>query len=119
MKNLITIIAVLAFTFTSALATTTPEKLISTTDVEVVIVGTSDIFTKADFDASTQSLNFRTKKSISVIQILDENGNLEFLLPVMNKKVQINKNLFELGVHKLGFILEGQSQMHLTTVTIK
>ena len=119
MKNLITIIAVLTITFTSAFATTTPETLISTTDVEVVTVGTSDIFTTADFDAATDNLNFTTNDNISVIQIFDAEGNLEFSLPVMSDNVKINKNLFGEGTYQLGFILEGQSQMHSTSVTVK
>ena len=44
---------------------------------------------------------------------------MEFQLPVMSNNVQINKNLFGQGQYKLGFILEGQSEIHFTDVTIK
>lgn len=119
MKNLLTIIAALTITFTSAFATTTPETLVSTDAVEVITIGTSDIFTFADFDAATENLTFTTTDNISVIQIFNADGSLEFLLPVMANNVKINKNLFEIGQYQLGFILEGQSQMHSTTVTVK
>ena len=119
MKNLITIIAVLTITLTSAFATTTPETLISTGDMEVVTVGTSDIFKTADFDAATGNLSFTTNDNISIIQIFNADGNLEFSLPVMSDNVKINKNLFNQGTYELGFILEGQSQSHSTTVTVK
>jgi len=119
MKNLITIITVLTITFTSAFATTTPETIVSTDEVEVITVGTSHIFSFADFDAATDNLIFITNEVISVIQIFDANGNLEFSLPVVSNSVKINKNLFEVGHYELGFILEGQSQMHSTTVTVK
>jgi len=119
MKNLITIIAVLTITFTSAFATTTPETLISSGDVKVVTVKTSAIFTTANYDATTENLNFTTNDNISVIQIFDAEGNLEFSLPVMSDSVKINKNLFGTGTYQLGFILEGQSQMHATTVTVE
>ena len=119
MKNLITIITVLTITFTSAFATTTPETLISSADVEVVSVGNLDIFTSADFDAASDNLSFTTNDDISVIQIFDADGNMEFQLPVMSNNVKINKNLFNDGISKVGFILEGQSQVHFTTVTVK
>ena len=119
MKNLITIITVLTITFTSAFATTTPETLISTADVEVVTVDNLDIFSSAEFDAASDNLSFTTNDNISVIQIFDADGNLEFQLPVMSNIVKINKNLFNDGVSKVGFILEGESQVHFTNVTIK
>ena len=119
MKNLITIITVLTITFTSAFATTTPETLISSTDVEVVSVGNLDIFASAEFDAASDNLSFTTNDDISVIQIFDADGNMEFQLPVMSNNVKINKNLFNDGVSKVGFILEGNSQVHFTTVTVK
>ncbi len=119
MKNLITIIAVLTITFTSAFATTTPETLISNADVEVVTVGNLDIFSSADFDAASDNLSFTTNDDISVIQIFDADGNMEFTLPVMSNNVKINKNLFNQGVSKVGFIIQGQNQVHFTTVTVK
>ena len=119
MKNLIAIITVLTITFTSALATTTPETLISTDAVEVVTVDNLDIFSSANFDEESENLSFTTNENISVIQIFDAEGNLEFQLPVMSNNVKINKNLFNLGMSKVGFILEGDSQAHFTTVTVK
>lgn len=119
MKNLLTIIAALTITFSTAFATTTPETLVSTDEVEVITIGTSNIFTFADYDAATDNLTFATNDNISIIQIFDADGNLEFMLPVMAQNVKINKNLFEVGQYHLGFILEGQSQMHSTTVTVK
>ena len=119
MKNLITIITVLTITFTSAFATTTPETLISTADVEVVSVGNLDIFASADFDAESDNLSFTTNDNIAVIQIFDAEGNLEFQLPVSSNNVKINKNLFNEGVSKVGFILEGDSQAHFTNVTVR
>lgn len=119
MKNLIAIIATLAITFSTAFATTTPEVIISSDNVEVVSVETLDFFSDAGFDAESENLAFTTTTDISVVQIFNNSGELEFQLPVMSNIVQINKNLFGEGEYKLGFILEGQSQVHFTQVTIK
>ena len=119
MKNLITIIAVLALTFTTAFATNPENTLISTDVVVVVTIGDLEIFSSAQFDAETENLSFTTNAAISVIQIFNTDGEMEFQLPVMSDNVKINKNLFGEGTYKLGFILQGQSQLHTTLVTVK
>lgn len=119
MKNLAAIITILTLTISSVFATTTPEKLISTNEVEVVSIESSEIFTSAAFDAETENLAFSTNDNISVIQIFNTEGQLEFQLPVMSNDVKINKNLFGEGTYKLGFILNGSSQLHTTQVTLK
>ena len=119
MKNLITLIAALTLTVSTVFASTTPEMLISTDKVTVVAVGQLDFFISAEFDAETDNLAFSTKENVSVIQIFNADGELEFQLPVMSDNVKINKNLFGEGEFKLGFILEGQSQLHTTHVSFK
>jgi len=120
MKNLLTILAALTITYSTALASNTPAAvLIDNAEIEVVTVEALDIFTNAAFDSVSENLIFDTTKDISVVQIYDASGDLEFQLPVMSNNVQINKNLFDKGNYKLGFILEGQSQVHFTKVSIK
>ena len=119
MKNLIFTFTVLALTFSSLVASTTPEVIVSSAAVEVVSVETLDFFTDAGFDADTDNLIFTTTKEMSVVQIFNAEGTMEFQLPVMANNVQINKNLFGQGEYKLGFVLEGQSQVHFTQVTVK
>lgn len=119
MKNLIFTFTILTITFTSLIANTTPEVIVSSAAVEVVAVESIEIFTDAGFDADTENLVFSTTGAMSVVQIFNPEGTLEFQLPVMANKVQINKNLFGEGEYKLGFVLEGQSQVHFTQVTVK
>ena len=119
MKNLITILAALTISFTSVFATTTPETLISNETIEVISIEGLEIFNSAEFDAETENLSFTTNEDISVIQIFSAEGELEFQLPVMSDNVKINKNLFDQGTYKLGFILQGESHLHTTQVTVK
>lgn len=77
------------------------------------------IFESASFDAESEHLTFTTNDDISVIQIFDEAGNLEFQLPVMSNQVKINKNLFGQGTFELGFLIQGDSQVHFSKVTVK
>ena len=119
MKNLINIFAILTITITSVFATSNPVTLISTDEVVVVTIGELAIFTSAEFDAETDNLAFTTNEEISMIQIFNADGELEFQLPAMSKNVKVNKNLFDQGTYKLGFMLVGENQLHTTQVTIK
>ena len=116
MKNLITILTITTLTISAAFASTTPEVLISSADIEVVNVENLDIFTMASFDTASENLVFDTKSEMSVVQIFDPAGNMLFQLPVMSDNVQINKNLFESGTFKLGFVM-AVSYTHLTLPT--
>ncbi len=119
MKNLITILTALTITFSTVFASTTPEVIISTDEIEVVSIGTLDIFSDAGFNTESESLTFTTTNDMTVVQIYNGEGEMEFQLPVMSNNVVINKNLFGAGAYKLGFILEGQTAVHLTDVKIK
>ena len=107
MKNLITLITVLTITVSSVFASTTPKVLISTDDIEVVTVDKLDIFTSSFFNTESNVLVFDTNDDISVVQIFNDKGEMEFQLPVMSNNVQIRKNLFDTGSYKLGFVIDG------------
>ena len=119
MKNLAALVTILTLTISSVFASTTPERLISTNDVEVVSIESSEIFTSADFNAETENLSFITNDDISIVQIFNAEGELEFQLPVMSNNVKINKNLFGEGTYKLGFILNGNNQLNSVQVPLK
>jgi len=111
MKNLITLLAILTLTTSVAFANNTPEVNVTIDNLE--------IFSSANFDSNTKSLDFTTISDMTSIQIFSLDGNLMFNLPVMSDHVAINKNLFETGSYKLGFVMDGNSQVHYTHVTIK
>lgn len=119
MKNLIAILTIFIITSSYVRASTTPEVLISSADVEVVTIEALDFFENASFDESNDNLIFNTTKDISVVQIFNDKNEMEFQLPVMSRNVQINKNLFGQGNYKLGFLLEGQNDIYFTKVTIR
>jgi len=119
MKNIITTLAIIAITFSSLMATTTPEVLISNKDVKVVTVGHLAIFASSEYVESSETLVFNTNDDIAAVQVFDGEGNMMFVLPVLSDNVQIKKNMFETGNYRLGFILKGESTIHLTDVIIK
>lgn len=120
MKNLINLIASIILTITLSFANTPPVVLISEAAVEVVVIEESKyVFESADFNSSDENLSFTTATDIQFVQIFNASGQMEFQLPVSTDNVKINKNLFDKGAYKLGFILEGDAQPHFTQVTIR
>ena len=117
MKNLISTLVITTIFLTSALASINPEADIISN--EVATVTSLEILSSASFDSESESFEFQTLTDITLIQIFDNQGNMEFQLPVMSNSVKLNKNLFSTGEYKLGFVIEGDSNVHLSTVTIK
>jgi len=107
----------------AALASTNPVKDVKLIDTENVIVSIdvtqSSVFTAANFNAVNESLVFETKDDISFIQIFNEQGDLEFQLPVMSNKVTIGKGIIGAGEYKLGFMIKGLDKIQFTQVNIK
>ena len=115
MKNLISTLIITIISLTTIFATSNPTTVFNN-EVEVETI---NILSSSSYDAEEQNLVFTTETNISVIQIYNEEGVLEFQLPVMSNQVKINKNLFGEGTFKLGFLIEGDSQVHLSKVNIK
>ena len=119
MKNIILSIVLTAAITSGAFANITPETKIINTDRVTVIAPVEGIFSDAKFNEVNETMHFTTKNDISVIQIFNKEGELEFQLPVMSNDVQLNTNLFGEGDFKIGFVVQGENQVHYTKVNIK
>lgn len=119
MKNLILSLILTATISSGAFASITPETKIIDTESVVVTASVDGVFSDAKFNDVNSTMHFTTVSDISVVQIFDKNGELEFVLPVMASDVQLNTNLFGKGVYKIGFVMEGQTKIHYTKVNIK
>lgn len=119
MKFLITILALLSINFSVLAEDFNPDVLISNEAIEVIAIAGLEFFQSSYYNNESENLNFFTAKKISVVKIFNRNGDMEFQLPVMSNNVQINKNLFASGRYKLGFLLEGESNVHFAHVTVK
>lgn len=121
MKNLFLIFALVFSTISVSSANNNPENtntIIETADYAVTF-GNSDLISLASFNVNESSFDFETNEEIGFIQIFDTEGNLEFQLPVSSSKVRINKDLFESGQSKLGFLLKESGEIQFAEVSIK
>lgn len=95
-------------------------KVITSPKVEVTLndVGQLDLFEDAIYFPQSNVIKFETKSKIKFIQVFDAQGQMQYQLPVRSKKVRISKSLFSKGDYKLGFMLENESEISFTNLTI-
>ena len=116
MKNAFTIFALILSFSVSAIANTTnpvtegdSEIIFENIDVQYVVESAAEAFeiVSATYNQSNDYFNITTEKVINFVQILDENGDLEYQLPVGSKKLNIAMPDFAKGKHKINLLLEG------------
>jgi len=121
MKNVLTLFAIiLTFSFSATANTTNPvngankvkaesEIIFENMDVQYIVDSSEEAeeIVSATYNRSNEYFNITTKKMINFVQILDENGNLEYQLPVGAKKLNIAMPDFTKGKHKINLLLEG------------
>lgn len=115
MKNVITLFALILSFSVSAIANTTnpatgdSEIIFENMDVQYIVESASeaDEIVSATYNQSNDYFNITTEKTINFVQILDENGDLEYQLPVGSKKLNIAMPDFTKGKHKINLLLEG------------
>ena len=119
MKNLLTTTLIILIALTGLFGGITPSSKIINTEKVIVISAIEGLFESASFDEESDLMRFTTNTDISVIQIMNAEGELEFQLPVMTNDVQLNTNLFGSGEFKLGFVMQGENQVYYTKGNIK
>ena len=123
MKNLILIPIVILAVSASLIANNeinVPVTMLTTSTTTVTVEKSEKkIFMSVEMTKDQNSLQFKTYKNISFVQVYSEDGRIEFQLPVESSNVRLKKNLFETGKYKLGFKIKGESELHFAEVDLK
>ena len=123
MKNLILIPTIVLALTASLLANNEinyPVTMLTTSTTTVSVEKSEKkIFMSVEMTKDQNSLQFKTYKNISFVQVYSEDGRIEFQLPVEASNVRLKKNLFETGKYKLGFKIKGESELHFAEVDLK
>jgi len=118
-KGILQILVGLLMISQSITASTEPTILISAPEVEVTMFSDLDFFKSSLFDAKSEDLIFITNQKVTIIQIYNEKGDMEFQLPINARMVKINRHIFGKGFFKLSFFLEDMMIPQYTNVFIK
>ena len=55
---------------------------------------------------------------LEMIQIYNSEGDIELMFPVASKKVNLGLSLFESGKYKMGFMIDGESEIQFANISI-
>lgn len=123
MKNLfLTIAAVLSLatvTFASnigdgTLAIVNSEKVVVTLENETQ----KEFIVSSAFQAEDDNISIVFDSNVSMIQVFNLDGELEMIFPVESTKVNLGMSLFEEGSYRMGFSVEGVSEIQYTSLQV-
>ncbi len=65
----------------------------------------SNTFLHVNFDENKKKLVFESLENMTNVQVLDQNGILEFQIPILSKSVVLDINDFSIGNYQLNFLM--------------
>lgn len=77
-----------------------------------------DLIKSSIFNDTQNQLSFEFESEVHMITIINENDEIEMMFPVSSKKVNLGLSLFNQGLYKMGFLIEGQNEVQYTSITI-
>ena len=123
MKNLFLIITtVLSFTTTNFASNIIGElSLVKTEKIELSVesIEQKEFILSSKFVAEHNNLALTFGSSVEMIQIFNGEGELEMMLPIDSKKVNLGLSLFDGGNYRMGFQIEGIEDIQFTSLVIK
>jgi len=124
MKNLILIIAtVLSFT-TASFASNIGDgtlAIVKTAAVEMTLEneGQKEFILSSVFEAENDNIAMVFDADVSMIQVFNTDGELEMMFPVGSTEVNLGMSLFTEGSYKMGFTVDGISDVQYTNLKVK
>ena len=124
MKNLFAILSfVLSFSlsgYASNILPTLDEDLIIVDNVEVsfTIKKESSHIVTTSFHEGEDIFTIETENTINFLQVVNENGEIEYQLPIGSNLLKLTLSDFDKGVFQLNLLVEGENQF-VSTELIK
>ncbi len=124
MKNLILIFAtVISFT-TASFASNIGDgtlAIVKTASITLTLEdeGQKEFIVSSVFEAENDNIAMVFGNDVSMIQVFNKEGELEMMFPVGSKEVNLGMSLFSEGNYRMGFMVEGISEVQYTNLQIK
>ena len=124
MKNLFLTIATVISFATITFASNIGEGELAIVDSETVVV-TLDNKTQKEFiissafEADKDNIVMVFDSKVSMIQVFNTDGELEMMLPIESNEVNLGMSLFDQGSYRMGFSVEGISEVQFTNLKVK
>jgi len=124
MKNLIlTIATVLSFSaisFASNIGDGTLA-IVKSAKVEMTLEneGQKEFIISSVFQSEDDKIAMVFESKVTTIQIFNNEGELEMMFPVESTDVNLGMSLFEEGSYRMGFLVDGISEVQYTKLQVK
>ncbi len=124
MKNLILIIATVLSFSTGAFASNIGDgslAIVKSAKVTMTLENEAqkEFILSSVFEADNDNIAMVFESSVEMIQVYNNNGDLEMMFPVGSTEVNLGMSLFTEGAYKMGFQVEGMSEVQFTNLQVK
>ncbi len=124
MKNLILILGLLFSCSLVASANNIEKGKIKILDKSEIVVSVSSDFdlsfiTMSRYNTDSNKLEFQFATEVKTIQVFNEIGELEMILPIDSKDLSLGMSLFNQGSYKIGFVVENDNEIKYTDLLIR
>ena len=123
MKNLLMIITLATLSFATSLSAnniTNPaadkNSVIKNQDVELSLDGATASEELLKVNYSNNYISLETKNEIAFLQVVNEEGEIEYQLPIGSKNLNLSSEDFTRGVYKVNLLFNDGSEFVTTTL---
>lgn len=87
--------------------------ILSNENVTLTVVDSefASLLKEVEFDYKTNKLVLQTEKEIAFMQVQNSNGDLEYQLPILSKKLYINFDDFSKGNYSVNLLFSGDNNL--------
>lgn len=76
------------------------------------------LFVSSNYNESENCIAIEFESELVMIQLINHEGELEMMFPVSSNKVNLGLSLFESGNYRMGFSIEGESEIQFAYISI-
>lgn len=124
MKNIIAILSFILISTISAYSINTnptngdDNLILDNSEVSFTWERSSSVVTNTAYNDREQYFTIETEKTINFLQVLNAEGNVDYLLPVGAKVLNLALSDFKKGTYRINLLVEGESKF-LSTELVK
>lgn len=121
MKNLILIIAaVFSFSISASASNIGGKATILTSEKVVLSVDKpADYIKSSTYNSDSEDIALVFKSVVSTVQIYNDKNEMVMTFPAGTDQLNLGLTLFESGLYKVGFLIEGQNEFQFTNLIVK
>ena len=123
MRNILMIIVLAALSFSTSLSATNitnpvadKSSVLKNQDVELSLDSVEALSSVVKVEYNNSFISIETKNEIAFLQVVNQEGQIEYQLPIGSTNLNLSSEDFSRGVYKLNLLLDDGSEFVTTTL---